>query len=103
MLTKKILRAPISRRTWAGYVYAVASFPLAIVGIAYVFASLFAGGLLAVTLIVLPVIPVALFGGRLFGFAYRWLARVFLGLEIDPPPPQRSPAGFSPPLGPSLG
>jgi signal transduction histidine kinase len=102
MLMKQILRAPISRRTWAGYVYTVVSFPLAVVGIAYVFASFFFGGLLAITLIGLPVIAVALFGARFFGTAYRRLARVFLKVEIDAPPPLRTPLGFFPRLGAAL-
>jgi signal transduction histidine kinase len=99
---KTFLMTPVSRRSAQAYLYAAVSAPLGLFGFVYGFAVLSVSGVLAVTLIGLPLIAAGLFGARLLGQMQRWLARRLLGVEIAAPPPVRRPHGLLARLGAAL-
>jgi signal transduction histidine kinase len=107
-----IPRLPGMHRLWrpvrAGeVVFALAGLPLAIVGVVYVFAVLYAGTILALTLIGLPLAASGVRGARKIGGVHRFLVGKLLGERIDAPaplPPSRTlaewtRAGLTDPVG----
>lgn len=62
-------------------------FPLAVFCLAYVLVLLYAGGLLALTLVGLPLLALGLRGARGLGAVNRAAVRVFLRSTVDAPPP----------------
>ncbi|MFI2238027.1 sensor histidine kinase [Streptomyces chrestomyceticus] len=72
---------------------AVAGLPLSLLGTAYVLVVLYAGGLLSLTLIGLPLLAVGLRGARYLGRAHAWLIRVLLGETVDAPAPPVATTG----------
>ena len=91
-LVQRLLRAPLAGRSRAELAYVVVGVPLGAAGFVYVFATLYAGAPLAVTLIGLPLIAAAVRGARRLGGPRRELARRLLGVEVGPRAPAR-PAG----------
>ncbi|MGW2892257.1 sensor histidine kinase [Streptomyces griseoruber] len=82
------------RTTWPRAVaFAGSGLPLSLLGIVYVLAVLYLGGLLSLTLIGLPVLAVGLQGARHLGRAQAWLVRALLGEVVDAPPPLPTVAG----------
>ncbi|MET7380990.1 sensor domain-containing protein [Streptomyces sp. NPDC005526] len=68
-------------------VFAVTGIPLSLLGMAYVLAVLYVGGLLSLTVIGLPVLATGLYGARHLGRAHARLMRTLLGEDIEPPAP----------------
>ena len=58
------LREAYSRRTWVSLLYLLVAAPLAVIGFAYVFALLYASGILMITLLGLPLLAAGLLGVR---------------------------------------
>ncbi len=65
--------------------FAVCGLPLSLLGMAYALAVLYAGGLLSLTVIGLPVLATGLLGARQLGRGHAWLMRTLLGETIVPP------------------
>ncbi len=85
-----LLREPFTRRAWAELLYAVTALPVAIAGFAFIVASLYAGVLLAITFLGLPLIAASSLGARYLGSVNRRMADRLLGLRVT------APARFSP-------
>lgn len=79
--------APFTRRSWRETGYALASFPLGVVGFAFVVASLFFSACLSVIGVGLALLAVSSLGARQLGALNRAAARRWLDEEIAPPPP----------------
>jgi len=80
-----VLRAPVSRRTWAELLYALVSMPLAVLGFAYALVILVLSAGLAVTAAGFPLLAAGLGGaGRIAGFQRRLAGRL-LGEQVEPP------------------
>ncbi|MFJ9647433.1 sensor histidine kinase [Streptomyces sp. NPDC004244] len=72
--------------------YACAGLPLSLVGIVYVLAVLYVGGLLSLTLLGLPLLAAGLRGARFLGRAHARMVRALLGEPVEAPaPPQPVP------------
>jgi signal transduction histidine kinase len=89
-----VLRAPVSRRTWAEILYMLASAPLAALGFAYALATLVAGTGLAVTAAGFPLLALGLYGARRITAVHRRLADGLLGEPIEPPAWPRATSGL---------
>ncbi|WP_326598537.1 sensor histidine kinase [Streptomyces sp. NBC_01803] len=90
-------RAPLGAQTWRECGYLLSSWPLDLIAFCYVLAWIYAGVLLSVTVIGLPVLALGLLGCRRFGAWERARARALLKLRIDEPSPlsgARRGAGF---------
>ena len=90
----RVLREPFTRRAWAELGYVIISVPVGIVGFAYTAASFYAGGLLLLTFLGLPLFAASSTGARALGAASRGLARSMLGERAGAPPPPRRRPGF---------
>ncbi|MGW1031985.1 sensor histidine kinase [Streptomyces antibioticus] len=77
-------------------VFAVTGIPLSLLGMAYILAVLYVGGLLSLTVIGLPVLATGLWGARHLGRAHARLMRTLLGEDIDPPAPPAVAPGVLP-------
>ncbi|MFC5721904.1 sensor histidine kinase [Streptomyces gamaensis] len=73
--------------TWREVAHLLLDLPLALLGFVYVSLWLFAGVLLTVTVVGLPLLAAGLMGSRALGRAERARARRMLGLRIDEPSP----------------
>jgi signal transduction histidine kinase len=89
-----ILRALVSRRTWAEILYVLVSTPVAALGFAYALVATALGAGLAFTAAGFPLLALALYGTRGFGAFHRRLARGLLDEWIEPPAPARTATGF---------
>ena len=85
----RILTEVYAARTWRELGYLVLSYLVGGIGLAYVLTAAYAGALLVVTVVGLPLVGVAVLGGRLFGRAQRWMAWNLLGDAIPAPSPSR--------------
>ena len=83
-------RAPLSAATWRELLYLLSSWLLGVIAFTYVLAWFYAGALLAVTVIGLPVLAFGLLGCRWFGRLERARARSLLGVAVDEPSPTRA-------------
>jgi signal transduction histidine kinase len=81
---RRIIRAPFSRRAWAELGYTLASFPIAVAGVAYTAVTIEHGFLWALSAS----------GMYKLASANRYLARVLLGEDIQAPPPPRPAVAF---------
>jgi hypothetical protein len=81
----RILRAPITRRTWAELAYLIVGTPLSLLGAAYVLACFVLGAGLAITALGIPVLAMAVPAARGFGRVRRGLARALLGEAVAAP------------------
>jgi len=88
-----LLRAPFTAQTWRALAFLLVGLVLASFAFVSVAAGAFGGGLLSITLIGLPVLTVVVLSGRLWGRAWRWLARVVLGAPQPGPAPWRRQPG----------
>ncbi|MFJ5231345.1 sensor domain-containing protein [Kitasatospora sp. NPDC088391] len=75
------------------WVFALLGAPVAVLGGAYALAALYAGALLSLTVLGLPLVAVELAGARALGRPHRWLVARLLGTEVPGPGPVRRPAG----------
>jgi signal transduction histidine kinase len=91
---RRLWRAPLARRSWIEFRYAIISLPLGIVGFVFTAASLYAGALLAVTFFGLPLIAVSSRGARRLGTVNRNMADRLLGLRVPAPAAFRPGPGF---------
>lgn len=91
----RFLRASFTGRTWTEFLYALIGLPLGVAGFVYVAATLYAGGLLAITFVGLQLVAVAVIGGRAAGELHRKLARRLLGVEVGTPAPARPKPGLA--------
>jgi signal transduction histidine kinase len=94
VIAGRILRAPITRRTWAELGYVIAGSPLAFLGAAYVVTCFLLSAGLAITALGVPLLAVAVPGARGFGWVRRGLARVLLGETVAAPAPFRPGPGI---------
>jgi signal transduction histidine kinase len=91
-------RAVLGRQTWREIVYLLTSWPLDLAMLFYVGAWLYAGGLLSIFMVGLPLLAAGLVGLRAIGGWERTRARALLRLRIDEPSPlrrSRRPGFFS--------
>ncbi|MEW2120162.1 sensor domain-containing protein [Streptomyces sp. NPDC005474] len=84
------LRAPVEARSWREFGYVLLSLPVGVLVFSYAVTLLFAGSLLLVTFLGIPVLAVGLAGCRGFGVLERKMARGLLGLDIPEPEPVRA-------------
>jgi signal transduction histidine kinase len=84
-MLNRVLRAPLTRRTWMETVYAVAALPLAIAGFGFLVISSLLGIVLSITLIGLPVLALGGLAARRLGSVHRTLARALLAEHVPPP------------------
>ncbi|HEX3796671.1 MAG TPA: sensor domain-containing protein [Acidimicrobiales bacterium] len=89
-----IWREPFTKRTWSEFSFLVIGVPLAIIGIAFVAVTMWAGVLLAITFFGLSLIALSVRGARGIGGWYRQLAFGFLGEFIEEPEPFTHRKGF---------
>ncbi|WFB08002.1 sensor domain-containing protein [Streptomyces sp. LX-29] len=78
---------PMPAHTWKEIAYLLANLPVAIVGFTFVSLWLYAGVLLSITVVGLPLLTLGLAGSRLLGSFERRRARSLLGVRIDEPSP----------------
>ncbi|KND31144.1 sensor histidine kinase [Streptomyces acidiscabies] len=83
------LRAPFEGRSWREFGYVLLSLPISIVFFSYTVTMLSVGVGLMVSFLGVPLLAVALAGGRGFGALERARARGLLGMEIGDPAPLR--------------
>ncbi|KOV60202.1 histidine kinase, partial [Streptomyces sp. NRRL WC-3618] len=84
------LRAPVEARSWREFGYVLLSLPVGVLVFSYAVTLLFAGSLLLVTFLGIPVLAVGLAGCRGFGVLERKMARGLLGLDMPEPEPVRA-------------
>ncbi|MFI5530075.1 sensor histidine kinase [Kitasatospora sp. NPDC051853] len=70
-----------------GFVFAVLGLPVALLGGVYALAVLYAGTLLSLTVLGLPLVAAGLYGARALGGPQRWLVARLLGEVVEPPAP----------------
>jgi len=87
----RFLRRSYGGRAWAGLVHLVIGFPIGLLGFLYLL--VFVAG--TASLIGPFFLCAGILGARWLGAAHRWLARMLLGVEVEPPPPvQEQPGAF---------
>ncbi|MFK0048612.1 sensor histidine kinase [Streptomyces sp. NPDC090741] len=74
--------------------YAFAGLPLSLIGIVYVMAVLYIGGLLSLTLLGLPVLAAGLRGARSLGRVHARMIRALLDEPVDAPAPPPAAPGM---------
>src|SRR3954471_17284656 len=84
------LRAPVEARSWREFGYVLLSLPVSVLVFSYAVTLAFAGSLLLVTFLGIPVLAVGLAGCRGFGVLERKMARGLLGLDLPEPEPVRA-------------
>lgn len=77
---------------WREVLFGLVGLPLAVAGVVVVAVTLYVGGLLALTIVGLPLLSLALRGIREIGGLHRWLVAELLGEPIAAPPAP-GPAG----------
>jgi hypothetical protein len=86
MTFTEFLRAPVAAKTWREAAYLAASSAVTLVGITYLFVGTITGGVLAITLIGIPLLAAIIVGARGFGHAYRLLGESVLRHRVTAPP-----------------
>ncbi|MBB5122818.1 sensor histidine kinase [Streptomyces eurocidicus] len=92
-------RFAFDARTWREVAHLLLDLPVGLLGFVYVSVWLYAGALLSVTVVGLPMLAAGLLGMRALGRWERARARRLLGVRIDEPSPlsrQRRDSGFFP-------
>ncbi|MEC3958575.1 sensor domain-containing protein [Nocardia sp. CDC153] len=84
---RTFLRTPFRARTWKEFAYLIIVFVLGCLATAYLFLVVGGSLYLSLVLIGIPVLAVALLGGRVWGKVYRVLAAVLLDTPLPEPPP----------------
>ncbi|MEV4440521.1 sensor domain-containing protein [Streptomyces sp. NPDC049577] len=90
-------RFAFDARTWKEVAHLLLNLPEVLIGFVYVTLWLYAGVLLSVTVVGLPLLAAGLMGSRALGRMERRRARALLGVRIDEPSPlsrQRRGRGF---------
>ncbi|AZM48060.1 histidine kinase [Streptomyces sp. WAC 06738] len=82
-------RPPLSGTTWREIVHLLVNLPLSIFAFTYVSIWLYAGALLSITVIGLPLLAAGLAGARGIGAWERARARALLGVHVESPTPIR--------------
>jgi signal transduction histidine kinase len=88
----RTLLTPLRAPAWRTYLYFVLISLLALAGIAFIFCTGLASGLLLVTVIGIPLVALVVISGRAWNRLYRSLARL-TDVAIDAPPPFVRAAG----------
>jgi signal transduction histidine kinase len=91
---RTLLLAPFAAQTWRAFAFVLAGFVLGTFAFVMVAVGLFGGALLAVTFLGLPLLALVVLSGRIWGRAWRWLARVVLGKPVPGPGPRRGQPGL---------
>lgn len=84
---RAILSAPFRARFWKELVYVFTAFVLGCLAVGYMYVAWGGGLLISLTVIGLPILALALLGGRIWGRIHRALAKDLLGAQLTPPPP----------------
>lgn len=92
-LVRRFLHEPLTGRAARELAYLAATTVLGLAGVAYAFTAAYVGALLALTIVGLPLVGLAVLGGRLFGTVQRALVVGLLHGEVAEPPPFRSRPG----------
>jgi signal transduction histidine kinase len=90
----RVLRAPISGRTWRELGYTMVTAPLAVLGAGYVALALYGGALVSLTVVGLPIVVLLLTGARALGALHRRLARTLLNVVVAEPAGRPRAPGF---------
>src|SRR5271166_1761066 len=85
---------PFAKRTWSELFFFVVSSLLAVVGIAFIAVTMFAGIVLAITFVGVIIIAASVRGARGIGGFHRGLARGILDEQILDPEPFSARPGF---------
>ncbi|MCV7153395.1 sensor histidine kinase [Mycolicibacterium pyrenivorans] len=88
----RTLLVPLRRSAWPSYLYVVLVSLLAVIAVAFLFASGLASGLLLVTVVGIPLVALVVMSGRAWNRLFRKLARL-TGTVIAEPPLFARPAG----------
>jgi signal transduction histidine kinase len=88
------LRAPISKHTWACFLYLVISGPFAVAGFMFVVGFLAFGVFSAITFVGLPLIGFTVVSGRWWARLHRRLARKMVGARVEEPAPFQRRSGL---------
>lgn len=88
-----VARAPFTSRSWRELLYAVAAFPVGLIGFLYVVTTMFVGVSLSVAVVGLALLALSTLGARGLGAFNRALARALLDEDIAPPPDFRADRG----------
>lgn len=83
------------RRTWLELAYALVALPIGIAGFVFTVVTVsVSGGMVAVTLVGIPMLAATGLASRWLGFQWRRAANAWLGWQIAAPEPFRSRPGF---------
>jgi signal transduction histidine kinase len=93
-LGRRIIREPFTRRPWTELAFYLLTGGIAVIGLAFVTATLFLGLVLAITVFGLAILAASIRSARGFGGWHRALARSLLGQHIEDPEPFTSRPGF---------
>ena len=91
---RRILREPFTGRPWTELAFYLLTGGIAVIGLAFVTATLALGVVLAITVFGLAILAAAIRSARGFGGWHRALARSMLGELVDDPAPFTSRPGF---------
>lgn len=90
-----VFAAPLRKRAWSELAYVLIGVPFAAIAFVYTLLTLYAGAILAITYIGLPMMAAFLAGTRRLGAAQRGLHRTFAGGPIEDPAPFMPRPGFT--------
>ena len=91
---RRIIREPFTGRPWAELAFYLLTGGIALVGLAFVTATLALGVVLAITVFGLAILAAAIRSARGFGGWQRALARSMLGVHVEDPEPFTARRGF---------
>ncbi len=94
VLARRILHEPFTKRVWSELAFFLLSSALAGVGLLFVFSTMAAGLILAITFFGLAVLALSLRSARGIGGLERGLARSMLGEAVEDPQPFAGRPGF---------
>ncbi len=94
ILARRILHEPFTKRVWSELAFFLLSSALAGVGLLFVFSTMAAGLVLAITFFGLAVLALSLRSARGIGGLERGLARSMLGEAVEDPQPFAGRPGF---------
>jgi signal transduction histidine kinase len=94
VLARRILHEPFTKRVWSELAFFLLSSALAGVGLLFVFSTMAAGLILAITFFGLAVLALSLRSARGIGGFERGLARSMLGEAVEDPQPFAGRPGF---------
>jgi signal transduction histidine kinase len=84
-IARTIWREPFTRRSWSELLFLVTGAPLAVLGLAFVFLTMAAGVVLAVTFVGVVIMAASVRGSRGIGAIHRGLARGLIDEDVEEP------------------